>query len=173
MDAPVSTTFTYTRREYVLAMRRHYKSTLRVKFDIVGGLLAVAGGLYLALIAHSGAVGWLLAGLGAALLAIVAYAMLLLPHIIYSSQPKLAKEYALSFADDCIRFKTEDIDSTVQWSLYHAWLSDDQFYILYHGKRNLTVIPRRALADADDTLRKLLTAHIGAPRSYAVRIPSA
>ena len=70
--------------------------------------------------------------------------MLLLPHIIYSSQPKLAKEYALSFADDCIRFKTEDIDSTVQWSLYHAWLSDDQFYILYHGKRNLTVIPRRA-----------------------------
>jgi len=167
MSDPVSTTFTYTRGEYVRAMQRHYKSSLRFRTDVVGGLLAVAGGLYLALMTSSGWVGWLFVGVGSLLLAIIAYAMLLLPRIIYASQPKLRNEYTLSFADDGIRFKTDFIDSTLQWSLYHTWLSDDQFYIMYHGKRDLTIIPRRALtdADADDKLRQLLAAHIGMPKS--------
>ena len=148
-------------------MRRHYKFALQWKRDVVGGLLAIAGGLYLGLTTNTGGLAWFLVGAGSILLAMVAFVMLLLPGMIYASQPKLKNEYTLSFNDDGIRFKTNGIDATLQWSLYHAWLSDERFYIMYHGKRDLTVIPRRALtdADADDTLRHLLTAHIGEPRS--------
>ena len=82
------------------------------------------------------------------------------------SQPKLKDEYSLTFADDGIGFKTSSIDSTLQWSLYQSWLSDDDFYIMYHGKRDLSVIPRRTLSDKDDErLRQMLTEKIGPPRS--------
>jgi hypothetical protein len=166
VSTPVSATFTYSRAEYMLAMRRHYFSTLHAKRDVVGGLLAIVGGLYLALATNIGWIAWCLVAAGCALQAIIAYAMFLTPAIIYASQPKLKNEYTLSFADDGIRFKTKGIDSTLQWSLYDRWLSDDRFYIMYHGKRDLSVIPRRALTqdDADNRLRQLLTEHIGEPQ---------
>jgi hypothetical protein len=162
----VSTTFTYSRKEYIRAMQRHYYSNLHARRDVVGGLLGIVGGLYLALAMDLGWIGWCLVGVSCFLLVIVAYAMLLLPALIYASQPKLKNEYVLSFTDEGIRFKTEGIDATLQWSLYHRWLSDDRFYVMYHGKRNLTVIPRRALAndDADNTFRQLLTEHVGKPQ---------
>jgi hypothetical protein len=168
MNTPVTAKFTCSRDEYVLAMRRHFiRSALHVKRDLVGGLLAIGGGLYLSRATDIGWLGWILAAAGLILLAVVAYAMLLMPRMIYASQPKLKDEYVLSFSDDGIHFRTDGVDATLQWSLYHKWLSDEQFYIMYHGKRDLSVIPRRALIhdDADEKLRQLLTAHIGRPES--------
>jgi hypothetical protein len=166
VSTSVSTTFTYSRDEYLLAMRRHYYSALRVRRDIVGGLLGIVGGLYLAMATSVGWIAWCLVAAGSILLAMIAYAMLLLPAMIYASQPKLKNEYSLCFSDDGIRFKTEGIDSTLQWSLYRRWRCDDQFYIMYHGKRDLSVIPRRALTcdEADSRLRQLLIEHIGEPQ---------
>lgn len=47
MTSPVSITFTYTRDEYILAMKRHYCATLKVGRDVIGGLLAMTTGIYL------------------------------------------------------------------------------------------------------------------------------
>lgn len=166
VSTPVAATFTYSRDEYMLAMRRHYYSDLHVRRDVVASLLGIFSGLYLALATNVGWIAWCLVAAGCILLAILGYAILLLPAIIYASQPKPKNQYMLSFADEGICFKTEGIDSTLQWSLYQRWLSDDCFYVMYYGKRNLTVIPRRALRhdDADSRLRQLLTEHIGEPR---------
>ena len=163
MSDPIVTTFTFKRDEYILAMKRHFKTALHVQRDVIGGIAAIAGGLYLAFTYDSGWFAWLLVALGTVLLAMVAYAMFLLPRMIYNSQPKLKDEYRLSFADDGIGFKTDSIDSTLQWSLYQSWLSDDDFYIMYYGKRDLSVIPRRALDgdDADRRLREMLENNIG------------
>ena len=166
MTSPVSTTFTFTRDEYVLAMKRHYRSTLKVGRDVIAGFLALAAGVYLLMSSSGGWTAWALTILGVALLLMVAYALFLLPGMIYRSQPKLKDEYSLTFADDGIGFKTSSIDSTLQWSLYQSWLSDDDFYIMYHGKRDLSVIPRRTLSDEDDErLRQILTEKIGPPSS--------
>ncbi len=108
--------------------------------------------------------GWFLIVAGTLLLAMVGYAILLLPIVIYDSQPKLKDEYSLTFSDDGIGFKTNKIDAILQWSFYHSWLADDDFYILYHGKRDVSVIPRRALSGgADEGLRELLSKKIGHP----------
>lgn len=164
VSAPVRTTFTYTRDEYVLAMKRHYRSNLKVGRDVIGGLVAIMGGAYMVATTDSGWFGWLLLVAGTSLLAMVGYAIFLLPIMIYNSQPKLKDEYALIFSENDIGFKTNKIDAVLQWSFYHSWLSDDDFYILYHGKRDLSVIPRRVLSGGDDEgLRGLLSRKIGHP----------
>jgi YcxB-like protein len=162
LSEPIVAIFTYSRNEYILAMKRHYKTTLRVRLDVMAGIAGIVGGSILALTTGS-RFAWLMATAGALLLAMVAYAIFVLPIIIYKSQPKLKNEYRLFFSDDGIEFKTAGIDAKLEWSLYTSWLSDNDFYILYHGKRDLSVIPRRSLSsnNADQRLREMLTRKIG------------
>ncbi len=96
----------------------------------------------------------------------VAYAFLWLPSLIFQSQPKLKSEYQLHFGDDAIGFKTDTIDSTLQWSTYHSWLRDNEFYILFHGTKDITVIPRRSFEpEADQQLSELLNRKMGPPKA--------
>ena len=97
------------------------------------------------------------------MLTLLVYAIFLLPHMIYRYQPKLKSEYRLRFRDEGIGFQTDEIDAQLKWTMYHSWIRDAEFYILYHGKRDISVIPRRALkGDADKNLGELLRQHIGA-----------
>lgn len=158
----VDTTFTIGQDEYVRAIRRHYRSNLSVTRDIAGGLGAISGGLYLLLATEQSSIGWLLLTLGTILVGIVVYALLILPSMLYRTQPKLRTEYRLHFDDDGILFETAGIRSQLDWQLYHSWLCDEEFYILYHGKRDLTVIPRRSMtADGCKQLASLLERNIG------------
>ncbi len=166
MNNSVLVTFTYRRDEYIQAIRRHYLLMLQLRRDIVAGVLGLLLGAYLTFIVKIGWIGWLVITVGAVLLAMIAYAIFLLPLLIYQSQPKLKGEYRLRFSDDGIDFKTTQIDSKLQWSLYCTWRSDPDFYTLYYGKRELTVIPRRALnVSTDQQLQALLLCHLGQPKS--------
>ena len=71
MSDPIVTTFTFKRDEYILAMKRHFKTALHVQRDVIGGIAAIAGGLYLAFTYDSGWFAWLLVALGTVLLAMV------------------------------------------------------------------------------------------------------
>ena len=163
MSEPIEVHFTYTADEYVRALQRHYRSALDVQRDVMGGLIAVVGGLCLLGFSDMKWLGWAVFSVGAVLLIMVAYAAFLLPKVIYNSQPKLRNEYHLSFADEGIRFLTTGIDARLDWSVYRSWLQDPEFYILYHGRRDLTVIPRRALNfdNADERFADLLRHKIG------------
>ncbi len=162
MDVPLEITFTYTRDEYLLAMQRHFKTVLKMRRDVIAGIAAIGFGL-VCISFGLGWFAWVLLISGLLLLAMEAYARFLLPGMIYNSQPKLKNEYRLVFSDDGIGFKTDGVDATLQWSLYESWLSDPDFYIMYHGKRNLTVLPRRVLTsdDTDGRFREMLEKHIG------------
>src|SRR5262245_25498885 len=122
MSLPVEATFTFTRQEYVLAIRRHYKSVLNIPRDIVVGVGAVGVGLFLALSSIVGWVAWPMVAFGATLLLMVVFAIFLLPTLIFNSQPKLKDQYRLSFSDEGIGFKTKDVDARLEWSMYHSWL---------------------------------------------------
>ena len=154
--------FAISRDEHVRAMPRHYKSKLQVKCDVIGGLLAVIAGLFLIRTMEVDVIAWLLIGAGGLLLATVGCSIFLVPHLIYRSQPKLKSEYRLEFDEDGIRFRTDDIDSRLKWSIYTSWLRDEEFYVLYHGARNLSVIPRRSLhGETDEVLARLLRGAVG------------
>ena len=162
MAESVDSTFTIEQDEYVRAIRRHYRSNLSVTRNIVGELVAISGGLYLLLATDQSSIGWLLIVPGAILLGIVVYALLILPSMLYRTQPKLRSEYRLHFDDKGILFETADIRAQLNWQLYHSWLCDEEFYILYHGKRDLTVIPRRSMTeDGSNQFATLLGRNIG------------
>ena len=149
MPEAISLCFTYRRNEYVRAMRRHYQRTLHVPRDLVAAAFAIVAGCYVAY-SYSGAlgtIGLVLAVVAALLLAIVGYGLLILPAVVYSSQPTLKQQYDLVFSDEGIAFRTAGIDAKLDWSIYRGWLADDEFYVLYHGKRGISVIPRRAFAN--------------------------
>jgi len=166
MPDSISVTFTYAASEYVRAIRRHYWAMLRVIRSLIIAVVAVVGGILLVGFTDTDWIGYCLVVVGMVLLAMTFFALFVLPRRIYRSDPKLRNQYALTFSDDAIHFKTLDIDSTLQWSLYHSWSLDDEFYVLYHGKRDLTVIPKRTLSDRDDELfRGMLRRQIGIPRS--------
>jgi hypothetical protein len=166
LTASVDTRFTITKPEYIRALRRCYRTRLQPIRDSIASVLAICGGLYFYLFTTSRILPWFLIVPGLLLGLLVAYAFLLLPSLIFQSQPKLKSEYHLQFGDDAIRFETDTINSTLQWSTYHSWLRDNEFYILYHGTRDITVIPIRAIEpDANQQLAELLNQKIGPPKA--------
>jgi hypothetical protein len=163
----ISLTFTYRRDEYVRAMRRHYSRTLHGPHDVAAAIIAVVGGLW---ISHShpgtlSTMGSALVVLGFALGTFVALALLVSPRLAYASQPKLKQQYNLVFSDAGIAFRTASIDAKLDWSIYRRWVADDDFYYLYHGKREFSVIPQRVFPDDSVAcaFRDLLMRKIGAP----------
>lgn len=166
LEESVVVAFTIGHDEYIRAMRRHYRSRLHVTRDIAGGTIAICGGLYLLFETQQTVLAWLLIIPGIMLLGIVAFAILLLPAMLYRSQPKLQSEYRLHFNDTGINFQTNEIEAQLKWQNYHSWICDDEFYILYHGKRDLSVIPRRSITGAGaGQFETLLTRHIGPCRT--------
>ena len=71
MTQPVIATFTLTRDEYALALKRHCYSALQPGRDVVAGILAIVGGVYLALNSSAGWIGWCLLVAGILLLVTV------------------------------------------------------------------------------------------------------
>lgn len=162
MIPAVSATFTYTRAEYVRALRRHYQWQLQLRRDVIASCAAIAGGVYLVQSEELVWLGWLLVTLGAVFLVMVTYTLFILPQLLYGMQPKLKSRYTLQFSEAGIEFKTDNIDSELQWPLFHSWRYDKEFYVLFYGKRDLTVVPRRALDETSDRhLRALLTQQLG------------
>ncbi len=166
MIKAVDTRFTITKPEYIRALRRHYRTRLQPIRDGIASFIAVCGGLILLLFTTSRVLPWLLIIPGIILGLLVAYACLLLPTLIFQAQPKLRSEYQLSFSDDAIRFKTDEVNSTIQWSTYNSWTRDNEFFILYHGTREFTVVPLRALQPGDSQrLEDLLNKKMGLPQA--------
>ncbi|MGI8788109.1 MAG: YcxB family protein [Pyrinomonadaceae bacterium] len=66
------------------------------------------------------------------------------PHLRFRREPKLHDEYFLKFSEDGIVFKTADIDSNLQWSLYDKVWETEKFYFLFYGRNTFTLIPKRA-----------------------------
>ncbi len=166
LSKSVDTRFTITKPEYIRALRRYYQTRLQPIRDGIAAVLAICAGLYLYLFTSSRILPWFLIVTGIILGLMVAYAFLWLPSLIFQSQPKLKSEYQLHFGDDAIGFKTDTIDSTLQWSTYHSWLRDNEFYILFHGTRDISVIPRRSFEpEADQQLSELLNRKMGPPKA--------
>ena len=67
----------------------------------------------------------------------------LLPHRRFRASPSLRSEYHLQFAEDGILFRTDNIDSSLQWAIYTEALETEKFYLLAHGEGAVTVIPKR------------------------------
>ena len=159
----VDMSFTYQPGEYARALRRVQARKLRVVWDVLAAGVALAVGA--ALWATVGFTLWvgLLLGSSVFLLSMLGLGVLVMPTLMERMQPKLREPYRLSFSETGICFRTTGIDSQLSWSLYTSWWDDPDYLYLFHGKRDVTVLPRRALAGAEDdaALRALAMRHVG------------
>ena len=115
------------------------------------------------IIAAAGATNIAFLSVGIALLAILLVGLLVMPRFVYQRQPTLKLAYSLTFSDADIHFRTSTIDARLQWPIYERWEEHPEFYFLFHGKRDVSVIPRRAFVSQaeDEAFRSLLTRKIG------------
>lgn len=161
--APVSISFVYQREDFANAFRAHQGTPARVAFDacVALALIGLGGWLWPA----PGWTGWLglvFAVVGAVFLLLLVAVPLVGPAIAVWGDPKKRKRYHLTFSDEGIHFRTQDIDSRLQWSMYRSALAHRHGYLLYHGPNAWTVIPARAFASDDDRrgFDEMITARI-------------
>lgn len=153
MDSIIHLSFRYSELDYVRAMRAHYASRLRLKLDAAVAVATALLGVYLWRSLDSR--GW---GIGLVCLSAVFVLMLVaafgdIPRLVFRREPKFRGEYSLTFSPDGIDFRTAHIDSQLQWSMYSRALVDPHSFVLYHGTRSFTVIPKRVF----ETTEKLAT----------------
>ena len=146
----LSLSFSYQPGEYARALRRVQISKLRAVRDavIATSVLGLAAFLWLV-----NGYSWVV---GVMLVSILFFGLLLgfgvfvIPALVSRSQPKLREPYNLRFSDEGVHFRTTGIDSNLSWSLYSSWRQDSDFVYLFHGPRDVTILPRRAFSNADD-----------------------
>ena len=164
VDPVVTLTFRYHPGEYVRAVRAHQLQAMRLVTDLIfSSTFLVAG----AATVFFGAeryfwLGVALCGIGLALPTTIAVALLVFPRMALAGNAKLLDQYQLTFSRDGIRFQTTSIDSKLAWSLYTRATEVRDFYLLYWGRRQFTVVPKRAFESAADmqAFEALLVAHV-------------
>jgi hypothetical protein len=157
----VNLSFRYAEQDYARAARSHYASRLRLPLDIAVIVGVAVLGAYewrsgsrpfgITLLCMSGVF---------ALMLFAAFA--LIPTITFRNQPKFRDEYSLSFSPQGVHFRTTNIDSDLKWGVYTSALVDSYSYILYYGKQQFTIIPKRVFQDASQrqTFEQLLAQNV-------------
>jgi hypothetical protein len=162
VNTTVNLSFRYLESDYVRALRTHFASRLRLRFDIFVAVFLAAVGVFLW---RSPDCHWL--GVAGVIVATVFVLILIaaftvVPPLAFRREPKFRDEYCLTFSPEGIHFRTAHIDSQLQWSLYSRALVDAHSYLLYHGSRQFTVIPKRVFQSAEQrqAFEQLLVQHI-------------
>jgi hypothetical protein len=141
-------TFLIPRDEYICAIRRHYRIRLKLVYNTIGGLIAIAFGVYL-LAFSSPALGSTFILLGATILGLVVYVLHFLPSKHYRRQSILQREYRTVFNDNGRASDATEIRPQFKWPIYHSWLSDEKYFILFHGAGDLFLIPKGSMSEDD------------------------
>ena len=84
------------------------------------------------------------------------------PVRIFKQTKKFLEEYDLTFSDEGIIFKTNDINSELNWELYEKVLESREFYYMLYGT-TYTLLPKRVFKDSksQELYRDLVTENLG------------
>jgi hypothetical protein len=158
----VNLSFRYSEADYVRALRAHYASRLRLRFDIVAAVALALLGAYSWRAPDYHWLSVVSVAASLALILILFAAFVVIPPMAFRREPKFRDEYSLTFSQEGIHFRTAHIDSQLQWNLYSRALVDPHSYVLYYGSRQFSVIPKRVFQSAEQQqiFEQLLTQHV-------------
>lgn len=158
--------FSYTEKEYLSAVRFYFFHSTETLVRIIVCFVLVSAGLLLLNVVLDfllplWAIVLMILGVGVAWF----HAYLVdLPRRYFRGDPKFRAEYDLTFTDAGIQFKTQDINSSIAWSLYTRVIENDRFYIMIYGKNipSLSIIPKRAFPTSKEEIlfRQMLRRHV-------------
>jgi hypothetical protein len=149
----VALNFHYSKQDCLRAWRRHFRERMNLPLDIVAVAVVAAIGVWQWSVDGPSVLSVGAVALAGTLALIIAFALYIGPQVAYQRDEKLKRPYRLLFAEDEIKFTTDNLDSKLGWQIYTSVLIDQYSYLLYHGKAQFTIIPKNAFKD-DDSRRE-------------------
>jgi hypothetical protein len=146
---PLELTFRYLPGEYLAGIRAHQFPRYRVLTDFAVSALVLGVGIATLVGSQEFWLGVILMVLALVVPTMYLVSLLATP-LMLGDSAKLEQEYRLTLSDAGIHFRTESIDSRIAWSLYKRARRTARFYLLYYGRNQYTVIPRRVFADSGE-----------------------
>ncbi|HEX8774760.1 MAG TPA: YcxB family protein [Pyrinomonadaceae bacterium] len=163
MSEIVQLRFRYTEEEWAAASRLYIirQRELLLRFVAMFILIALAFGFFAAI--NEVVMSLFLLSVGLVLSTFVLALFFVFPRQRFRSDPRHRDEFFLEFTEEGIRFRTEQIDSRLNWSLYSRVIENDRFYVLVYGKGMMSVIPKRAFTayDQEMVFRNMLRRKFG------------
>jgi hypothetical protein len=149
----VQLSFRYAESDFVRACQAHHTSKRRLIFDAFLVIGFAALGVYRISNAndskHDFWMGIVMISLSALLILFFVLACWVIPRYIFRHEPKFRDDYFLHFSDEGIHFRTANIDSHLQWSMYDRALITPHSYLLYYSKRQFTIVPKRFFENSE------------------------
>src|SRR6185437_4046826 len=153
MEDVIELRFRYTEAEYLTAYRKYFLAKKRAFFMLSMSTGLVVVGVYFLISGRDIALTISFIGTGALLFGLLISSSILLPKQRFRTDPRFRGEYLLRFSDNGVEFYTKEIESKVTWRVYKEALETKAFFLLSDGGAILTVVPKRAFANADDESR--------------------
>jgi hypothetical protein len=150
--------FFYNEKDVVTGYRLHFKSTLNLPLTFVVSALSIILGIFYLAFDSGTSVGYLLIVFPILLIGILLFVLLLFPRILYRRDKKYNELYAIVFSDEGIVFKKDSGEAGFDWFVYTRAIEDRNTYILYFGRNDFTIIPKRVFmtAEEESIFRRLL-----------------
>jgi hypothetical protein len=163
---PVQLAFTYREAEYVAASRLLLLSEKMTLVRVALSYCLMLLGLAALLTAAGIGLPTLFWAILIPLYVAAASRQLLteMPRRYFRGDRKLHGEYALTFSDEGVWLRTNEIESRMAWSLYSGVREGRDLYVIAYGRdtRMMTVVPKRAFRGAarEAEFRRLLRRHV-------------
>jgi hypothetical protein len=169
MSESVNLHFKLAEEEWVAASRLYMLRQPGIILRFVAAFILLVLGLIFFTAINEAVLSLFLLSVGVVLFSFVAALLFVLPRQRFRNDPRHLDEFFLEFTDDGIAFRTERIESRLDWTLYNSAMENDKLYVLVYGKGMITVIPKRAFnAHGQETaFRNLLGRKLGPINSGA------
>lgn len=148
----------YNEKDLLHGYRLHFKRTLRLSLTILISVLSIGLGVFYLSLDKGLQVGYLLLIMPLVLIGILLFVFTVFPRILYKRDNKYDDQYTIVFEENGIDFEKKGTATHIDWLAYTKVYHDRNTYILYYGKNDFTIIPRRVFQDCEEetAFRRLL-----------------
>jgi hypothetical protein len=148
----------YSEKDLLHGYRLHFKRTLRLSLTILISVLSIGLGVFYLGLDRQLQVGYLLLIIPIVLIGILLFIFTVFPRILYKRDGKYDDPYIITFGENGIDFEKKGASTRIDWPAYTKVHQDRNAYILYYGKNDFTIIPRRVFQGSEEeaVFRRLL-----------------
>jgi hypothetical protein len=153
--------FIYNEQDVLAGYRLHFKNTLRIKLTLLVSFLSIALGIFYLSFDSGVNVGYLLIIMPVVLIGILLFVMFVFPRILYKRQTKFNEPYSIIFSPEAILFSKAEKETQLDWRVYSRAVEDAHCYILYFGRNDFTIVPKRVFPseEAEESFKKMALEH--------------
>ena len=148
----------YSEKDLLHGYRLHFKRTLRLLLTILISILSMGLGVFYLSLDRGLQVGYLLLIMPIILIGVLLFVFTVFPRILYKRDNKYDDHYTIVFKENGIDFEKKGVPTHIDWPAYTKVYQDRNTYILYFGKNDFTIIPRRVFQSSEEetAFRRLL-----------------